>query len=313
MNSLTVYIPTFDEEEHIERCIDSFSLTKYDQLIVSDGKSCDSTVQIVLRICEKDRRVSLIEEGAKRPTWHGLREALEKLGTKYFYFVGADDIARPEIFGGFRNDSFEKFQYFLPKMQFYFERSEQYGEIHPSEEWLMKLNNANNLTEKVRIFIDYCGVDVMLLGVQHAKTFAQIMDLTYWDSRDGVNFWTMLGIILSLGDAGKIVTTPEVTLIKTFDHVRVGGTHSPNQTSRSAGLLEKLGWTINDVRTALRFKRHFSFNLIILAMLLFSKRGKKVADICSWHGPIPSLIGLNLILRCWNKRSGGPSSRAIGK
>jgi succinoglycan biosynthesis protein ExoA len=61
--TLTVAIPTFNEEKTIERIIRGFLETSYDNLIeiyIADGHSTDSTVEIVRRIGLEDSRVKLL-------------------------------------------------------------------------------------------------------------------------------------------------------------------------------------------------------------------------------------------------------------
>jgi succinoglycan biosynthesis protein ExoA len=62
--TVTVAIPTFNEEQNIERIIRGFLQTSYRNLIeiyIADGGSTDSTCAIIQRISSEDSRVKLID------------------------------------------------------------------------------------------------------------------------------------------------------------------------------------------------------------------------------------------------------------
>lgn len=66
--SVTIGIPVLNEENHIERVINNFLSTKYSNLIeviIADGGSEDSTLEIVSNISNRDSRVKLINNPEK--------------------------------------------------------------------------------------------------------------------------------------------------------------------------------------------------------------------------------------------------------
>ena len=86
-------IPTWQEEEHIERCLRSFMVQSYPatahQILVIDGGSTDATVEIVERLAKESQELNgpeiILLENPARFVPHARNLALEFLhpGTEY--------------------------------------------------------------------------------------------------------------------------------------------------------------------------------------------------------------------------------------
>ncbi|MCH8495777.1 MAG: glycosyltransferase family 2 protein [Balneolales bacterium] len=66
--TVTVMIPTFNEERHIEGVIRSFQQSTYDnisEILIGDGRSTDRTREIVSELADKDDRIKLIDNPDK--------------------------------------------------------------------------------------------------------------------------------------------------------------------------------------------------------------------------------------------------------
>ncbi|MEP0009301.1 MAG: glycosyltransferase family 2 protein [Balneola sp.] len=98
--SVTVGIPAYNEEDHIERIINEFIENSYSnviEILVADGQSTDRTREIVEEISKKDNRVKLIENPDQFQSY-GLNRMIAK--AKGEIFVRADahcDYARDYI------------------------------------------------------------------------------------------------------------------------------------------------------------------------------------------------------------------------
>lgn len=78
--SVSIAIPTYNEEAHIEKVIQGFLASKYANLVeilVADGNSSDRTQELVQQISLQDRRVKLLVNSQKIQS-HGLNLLLNK-------------------------------------------------------------------------------------------------------------------------------------------------------------------------------------------------------------------------------------------
>lgn len=86
----SIIIPTYNSEETIEKCIQSIinqSFEKF-EILVMDGKSKDTTVQIVESY--EDNRIHIFSEEDKG-VYFAMNKGLEKAKGEWIYFLGSDD------------------------------------------------------------------------------------------------------------------------------------------------------------------------------------------------------------------------------
>ncbi|SMO70588.1 glycosyltransferase family 2 protein [Gracilimonas mengyeensis] len=84
--TVTIAIPVFNEEEHIERVVTGFLNAGYpalEEILIADGGSTDATREIVQKLREKDSRVKLIENPDKFQSF-GLNRMIEAASGELF-------------------------------------------------------------------------------------------------------------------------------------------------------------------------------------------------------------------------------------
>ncbi len=91
-NLISVVVPVYNSEKYLEQCLDSIvnQTHKNIELICVDDGSTDSSLEIINKYMEKDKRVSLLyqeHKGAGAARNLGLRKATGK----YIFFLDSDD------------------------------------------------------------------------------------------------------------------------------------------------------------------------------------------------------------------------------
>lgn len=102
---ISVIVPVFNDEAHIERCIRSIMCQTYNtlEIIIVDDGSTDDTLRICNQILMEDERVFLIREkhkGVCAARGHAIRCAKGK----YIGFVDSDDWIEPDFFQVLHNE-----------------------------------------------------------------------------------------------------------------------------------------------------------------------------------------------------------------
>lgn len=94
---VTVLVPAYNEENVIERCLDSLIASDYPHLriVVIDDGSSDHTAEIVAQRWAQDPRVTLLHE-ENRGKWHAENYALDRVRTPIFVGVDADTVIQPD-------------------------------------------------------------------------------------------------------------------------------------------------------------------------------------------------------------------------
>lgn len=93
---VSIIIPAYNEEKHIERCLESITYQKYFKLeiiVVNDG-STDSTAEIVSRM--KDDRIRLLNQEHQGPA-AARQNALVHVTGEWVLFVDADDYIEEDM------------------------------------------------------------------------------------------------------------------------------------------------------------------------------------------------------------------------
>ncbi len=89
---VTIVIATYNSANYIKSALDSVEKQNFDnwECLVIDGKSSDSTIEIVKQYCLKDSRIRYISESDK-----GIYDAFNKgyrnAKGKWIYYLGSDD------------------------------------------------------------------------------------------------------------------------------------------------------------------------------------------------------------------------------
>ena len=98
---VSVLIPARNEEQHIERCLNSLrnQLYKNYEILVLNDNSTDNTLRIISRIAETDHRVKVFNGQPLPDDWYGKPFALHQLSEKargeILIFTDADTIHNP--------------------------------------------------------------------------------------------------------------------------------------------------------------------------------------------------------------------------
>ena len=96
---ISIIVPSYNEEKHIARCLDSIIGGTYQnfEIICVDDNSTDSTFKIISDYAEKDSRVTALKNPEK-----GVSSArnfgMEKAVGDYIGFVDSDDFIQPQMY-----------------------------------------------------------------------------------------------------------------------------------------------------------------------------------------------------------------------
>lgn len=97
MNKLSIIVPVYNDERHIENCLNSLlkQTIEVDVIVVDDG-SIDNTTSIVKKICSNHNNVhyfSKANEGIASARNYGVN----KVETEYFGFLDSDDTCKNDM------------------------------------------------------------------------------------------------------------------------------------------------------------------------------------------------------------------------
>jgi len=94
---ISVLIPMFNRQEFIYESLVSILNQTYKELdiIVYDDGSTDSSINIVKRLMEKDKRIRLIEGKENKGIGYARNQLLDACNTEYACWQDSDDISQP--------------------------------------------------------------------------------------------------------------------------------------------------------------------------------------------------------------------------
>ena len=95
---VSIIIAAYNEEKHIEECINSILKQSFKdfEIIVINDKSSDKTAEIVKSLSQKDSRIKLILLRKNSGRAKALNEGIKKAQGKYIAFIDGDDLMVPE-------------------------------------------------------------------------------------------------------------------------------------------------------------------------------------------------------------------------
>ena len=96
---VTVVVPTYNREAFIEQCIRSVLAQSFRdfKLIVVDDASTDKTFEIITALQKEDPRVHIIRHATNSGSMNlAMKNAIECCETKYFTWLGSDDLYSTE-------------------------------------------------------------------------------------------------------------------------------------------------------------------------------------------------------------------------
>lgn len=99
MAAISIIVPSFNEEPHIARCLDSIINQTFSdfEVICVDDNSTDSTFEIIQNYSKKDPRIKAYKNPSK-----GVSSArnfgIENSSGKYLGFVDSDDFIQPQMY-----------------------------------------------------------------------------------------------------------------------------------------------------------------------------------------------------------------------
>ena len=94
---IDVLIPVYNGAKYIERCIKSIMRQTYENIniiVLNDG-SIDDSLSIIEKLAEEDDRIIVYSKNNEKKVSIARNYLLEKITSKYFIFVDADDIVSP--------------------------------------------------------------------------------------------------------------------------------------------------------------------------------------------------------------------------
>ncbi len=94
MDKIDVLIPVYNSAKYIKRCIESLEAQTYDNIniiVLNDGSNDDS-LNIILNLAKKDDRIKIYSKENEKSVSIARNYLLNKIESKYFIFVDADDV-----------------------------------------------------------------------------------------------------------------------------------------------------------------------------------------------------------------------------
>ncbi len=89
---LSIIIPTFNSEKHIQECLDSVKNQEWDnyEVLIIDGKSIDGTIEIIERNRLNFSSLLVISE-KDEGVYDAMNKGINAARGKWLYFLGSDD------------------------------------------------------------------------------------------------------------------------------------------------------------------------------------------------------------------------------
>ena len=285
--NITVIIPVFNEEKYIIKCIESIIKAGIKKIIIEDANSQDKTIELIKNF-NSNCNIRLFTNNYQKMPYDSLKFLITKVTTKWYYFIGADDTLNPNTFINSVSEIQNESTYFVPLMEFYSEVKGQSLGKYPSEDWFNGINSAKRRIDIIKTCLDFCTLDVSVLGVHKKSTITWVYKYLTLYSKEGINFWQVLTLLLENYPKTKVKTSDNVSMIKIFDQLHPSGDQHPNNKRRIRNNL--LIKTIQSLRSCLNIVIlgiRFRFSLSEFILLLTYARGGKVNNRKSCDAPIP--------------------------
>ena len=95
---VSVIIPVYNVESYVEECIRSVQeQTLSDiEIICIDDRGSDNSIQIIEKLAEKDKRISIFSNDRNEGLAKSRNEGLSKARGEYIYFLDSDDMIEPD-------------------------------------------------------------------------------------------------------------------------------------------------------------------------------------------------------------------------
>ncbi len=162
MYDVTIFIPTFNEEQHIERCLEGVKAFKNCRVIVVDSGSSDRTVSIV-----KDNDAELITCDARILAEKvNFVDSLLKNQTKWIFRIDADELPTDELVDFVNNQlpKLDKVSAVSIRRRYYFlGRWMKHGGLHPS--WQTRIWKPGTATMEHRELDEHLEVRGEVMNV----------------------------------------------------------------------------------------------------------------------------------------------------
>lgn len=90
---VSIVIPVYNVEKYIGKCLDSILNQTYQniEIILVDDASCDTSLSIVKKYAEKDKRITIIESSVNRGPMKAREDGYFRAKGNYLMFVDGDD------------------------------------------------------------------------------------------------------------------------------------------------------------------------------------------------------------------------------
>lgn len=97
--ALSVILPVFNVETHIERCIGSLQKQSFDnfEMIFVDDCGSDKSIEIVRGFAERDKRIKIIKHRTNRGTYFARKTGVDRASGNYIAFLDPDDEFEPNV------------------------------------------------------------------------------------------------------------------------------------------------------------------------------------------------------------------------
>ncbi|MEO8664829.1 MAG: glycosyltransferase family 2 protein [Ignavibacteria bacterium] len=135
---ITVGIPVYNEEKYLASTIQSVldQTLKNIEIVIADNCSTDSSYDIAMGYAERDPRISVYRQEENIGIPNNFRFALNKSKTKYFIWLGAHDMFKPD---------------YLERGVEFLEKNKNVLMAYPRAEWIDTENKfISNLDEDIQ-------------------------------------------------------------------------------------------------------------------------------------------------------------------
>ena len=285
--NITVIIPVFNEEKYIIKCIDSIIKTGIKKIIIEDANSQDKTIELIKNY-KSNISIKLFTNNYQKMPYDSLRFLISQVNTKWYYFIGADDTLDANTFTKAASFIQKEGTYFIPLMEFYSEIKQQSLGKFPSSEWFKRINSAKRRIDIIKTCLDFCTLDVSVLGVHKKSTISWVYKYLTLYSKEGINFWQVLTLLLENYPKTNVQTSDNVSMIKIFDQIHPSGDQHPNNKRKIRNnFLIKAIQSFRSCANIFILSIRFRFSLAETLLLLTYPRGNKVKNRKPCDAPIP--------------------------